>query len=144
VLLGTPMNVGTRAIRITKATANSRRKELWTSRNLKPDFLGHGDVSGIHLRQRRRLPHLPRPQDRRPDVEGGRYGKGQMLLLETPVLARPCRGWTSPSGARRFQRVCRSGSFKALEGKTWNHPVVVGDKLYVRNSLEAGGISICP
>ena len=28
-------------------------------------------------------------------------------------------------------------SFKAIEGKTWNHPVVVGDRLYLRNSQEA-------
>ena len=29
------------------------------------------------------------------------------------------------------------GSFKGLEGKTWNHPVVVGDRLFIRNGEEA-------
>lgn len=28
-------------------------------------------------------------------------------------------------------------SLEALKGKTWNHPVVVGDKLFVRNASEA-------
>ena len=29
------------------------------------------------------------------------------------------------------------GSFQAIEGKTWNHPVVVGDRLYLRNAQQA-------
>jgi outer membrane protein assembly factor BamB len=28
-------------------------------------------------------------------------------------------------------------SFQAIEGKTWNHPVVIGDRLYIRNAEEA-------
>ena len=32
-----------------------------------------------------------------------------------------------------FSEVAR---FPALEGKTWNHPVLVGDKLLVRNDHE--------
>ena len=31
----------------------------------------------------------------------------------------------------------KAASLKALEGKTWNDPVVVGDRLYVRNAQEA-------
>jgi hypothetical protein len=33
-------------------------------------------------------------------------------------------------------------SFKALEGKTWNHPVVVDDRLYIRNSQEAAAYQL--
>jgi hypothetical protein len=33
----------------------------------------------------------------------------------------------------QFKELAR---FKAIEGKTWNHPVVVGDVLLVRNGEE--------
>ena len=33
----------------------------------------------------------------------------------------------------QFKEISR---FPALEGKTWNHPVLVGDTLFVRNGQE--------
>ena len=37
------------------------------------------------------------------------------------------------AAADQFTQLAR---FKALEGKTWNHPVLVGDVLLVRNGQE--------
>jgi hypothetical protein len=70
--------------------------------------------------------------------KGGRYGKGQVLLLEDSGLLL--------IAAEKGQLVlleatpeARTELFKmdALDGRTWNHPVVVGDRLYLRNSSEA-------
>ena len=70
--------------------------------------------------------------------KGGRYGKGQVLLLEQSelllvasekgdaVLIKP-----DPSDHQELAK------FRAIEGKTWNHPVVVGDRLYIRNGQQA-------
>ena len=143
VLLGTPMNIGTRAIRITKVNGELVAEELWTSRNLKPDFSDmvtyqgyiYGNDSGfltcLDLKTGDRM------------WKGGRYGKGQLLLLENAslvlVAAEDGQVHLVRADPKEFVEV---DSFKALEGKTWNHPVVVGDKLYVRNSQEAAGFQL--
>lgn len=143
VLLGTPMNLGTRAIRITKANGELAAGELWTSRNFKPDFSDMVTYQGyIYGNDGGFLTCLDlKTGDRM--WKGGRYGKGQALLLENAglllVAAEDGRVHLVRADPKEFVEVT---SFKALEGKTWNHPVVVGDKLYVRNSQEAAGFQL--
>jgi outer membrane protein assembly factor BamB len=143
VLLGTPMNLGTRALRITRVNGELAAEELWTSRNLKPDFSDlvtyqgciYGNDSGfltcLDLKTGDRM------------WKGGRYGKGQVLLLENAglllVTAEDGQVHLVRADPKAFVEV---DSFKALEGKTWNHPVVAGDKLYIRNSQEAAGFQL--
>ena len=138
ILLPTGMNIGTRRIRISKEGEKFAGEEMWTSRHLKPDFndcvIYEGHAYGfdasiftcIDLETGER------------SWKGGRYGKGQVLLLETSgllliaaeqgeiVLLR-----ATPEAHTELTR------FQAIEGKTWNHPVVIGERLYVRNAQEA-------
>jgi outer membrane protein assembly factor BamB len=143
ILLPTPLNMGTRAIRITKNNGQYAAEELWTSRQLKPDFVdlvtyqgyAYGNDGGL-------LTCLDLKTGER-KWKGGHYGKGQILLLDTSglLLVSSEQGQVflvaaDPTEHREL------ASFQALEGKTWNHQVLVNDRLYVRNSQEAAGYKI--
>ena len=69
---------------------------------------------------------------------GGRYGKGQMLLLEDSGLLLV----VSERGLAALVRATPEehdevATLQVFEGKAWSHPVVVGDRLYLRNASEA-------
>ena len=70
------------------------------------------------------------------DWRGSRYG-GQLLLLADQdmllVLTEQGEVTLVEANPERFSEVA---SFKAIQGKTWNHPVLAGDILLVRNTEE--------
>jgi outer membrane protein assembly factor BamB len=138
LIVPTGMGTGTRRIRISKNGEELSVDDLWTSRFFKPDFndfvVHDGRAYGfngsiftcIDLASGKR------------DWKGGHYGKGQVLLLAESALLLVATEYgevvllkASPSGHQELTK------FRALEGKTWNHPVVIGDRLYIRNAQEA-------
>lgn len=105
VLIGTPMNLGTRAIRITKAADEFKAAELWTSRNLKPDFSDMVTYQGYIYGNDAGL-CAPRSQDRRPAVERWplRQRAGVAAGKRRPA-ARARRERPTASGARRSEGI---------------------------------------
>jgi outer membrane protein assembly factor BamB len=65
----------------------------------------------------------------------GRYGYGQLLLVGDVIVVQAERGEVVlvEANPERFREL---GKFRALGAKTWNHPVLVGNRLLVRNADE--------
>ena len=129
--------LGLRRIALAEQGGAWTATERWQSRGLKPyfnDFVVHkghafgfdGSIlSCVELERGERK------------WKGGRYGQGQMLLLADQdlllVLAEEGDLALVAATTAGFSEVAR---VKGIEGKTWNHPVLVGDILLVRNGEE--------
>jgi hypothetical protein len=109
----------------------------WTSPALKPYFndtvIHKGHAYGFDARI---LACLDLTDGRRV-WKGGRYGNGQMLLLPDQDLllilsedGEIALVQASPSGFTELAKMA------ALEGKTWNHPVIASGLLFIRNAQE--------
>lgn len=134
---GMATGVGVLRIAVDNGPNGWTSKEVWLSDGLNPyfnDFVVHKDhaygfdsnvITCIDLKNGQLK------------WEGGRYGHGQMVVLADQdllmVISEEGDVALVKATPDQFTEVSR---FKALEGKTWNHPVLVGDTLLVRNSEE--------
>lgn len=130
-------NSGMRRVSVSHRSAEWEVKEQWTTNGLKPyynDFVVHdGHAYGFDGS----ILACISLDDGSRKWKGGRYGYGQMLLLPEQdlllVLSEEGDLALVRAAADKFTEVAR---MKAIEGKTWNHPVLVGDVLLVRNGEE--------
>lgn len=138
VLLGTMTGAGTRRIDVTNGAAGIEVAERWTSLAMKPgfnDFVAHrGHLFGFD----NTVFGCIDLETGRKKWKEGRYGNGQVLLLpdgdQLLVVSEQGEIVLLRANPEKHEEQAR---FSALTGKTWNHPVLVGDRLYVRNSEEA-------
>ena len=114
-----------------------RAEERWASFRLKPYFNDFVVQDGHAYGFDGRILASISLEDGSLNWKGGRYGQGQMILLEEQglllVLAEEGEGAlvrAQPDGFEELARV------PLIEGKTWNHPVLAGDVLLVRNGEE--------
>jgi outer membrane protein assembly factor BamB len=134
---------GTSRLDLVREGGKLTGRERWASRSMKSDFSDYvahdGYLYGFDISIFACV-DLETGERR---WKGGRYGHGQVLLLpdagQLLVVAENGDLVLVRANPKEHDEIAR---MKVLNGKTWNHPVLVGGRLYLRNSEEAVGLEL--
>jgi outer membrane protein assembly factor BamB len=135
--------LGMRRVSVAHGPNGWTAAERWTTRGLKPyfnDFVIHdGHAFGFDGS----ILACIDLNDGARKWKGGRYGNGQLVLLPEQdlllVLSEDGELALVRATSDEFKEL---GRFKAIEGKTWNHPALVGNVLLVRNGEEMAAFKL--
>ena len=142
LLMSTDLS-GTRRLDLRREGEELVAEERWTSRAMKSTFNDYAAHEGFLYGFDPNILACVDLETGERRWKGGRYGAGQLLLLPDAdqMLVMAEKGdivllRTNPERLEELTRV------EVLDGKTWNHPVLVGDRLYVRNGEEAVALAM--
>jgi len=138
IVVASSIGQGTRCIEATQNADQWHIDVKWTTRDLKPDFNDFVEHKGFLYGFDSNIFECVDLATGKRKWKGGRYGNGQVLLLpdEDQLLISTESGELVLvlANDRAFVELAR---FAAIEGKTWNHPVVIGSRVYIRNAEQA-------
>jgi outer membrane protein assembly factor BamB len=77
----------------------------------------------------------------KPEWKRGRYGYGQLLLCGDVLIVQSENSEVIFVSATPEKHI-ELNRFQAIEGKSWNHPVVWNGRLFVRNGKEAASFNL--
>jgi outer membrane protein assembly factor BamB len=137
-LIGTGFDNGTRRVRLGLNGSTWTQQELWTTRAIRPyynDLVVHGDC--LYGFDNNFFVCVGLDEGKLKWKTRG-YGNGQVLLLADQglllILSEQGEAALVEAAPQSHKQLAR---FPAIEGKTWNHPVVAHGKLFVRNGEQA-------
>lgn len=140
---GLGSEIGVRRLAVKQGSGGWTTEERWTSAGLKPyfnDFVVHKDLAFGFDGNNLACIDL---KTGTPKWKGDRYGHGQIVLLADQdlilVVSEDGNLALVKATGDQFSEV---GRFKAIEGKTWNHPVLIGDTVLVRNDREMAAFKL--
>ena len=129
--------IGMRRIAVARGPAGWTAAERWTSAGLKPSFNDSVVHNGYVFGFNGGILACIDVKDGTRKWKGGRYGNGQLVLLRDQdlllVISEEGELALVKATPDQFTELAH---FPALEGKTWNHPALAGDRLLVRNGNE--------
>jgi hypothetical protein len=145
ILFDAGPDLGTARIDVAHTDQSWAPSERWVSRQLKPnfnDFVVHDNA--LYGFDTRVLTCIDIQTGRR-NWKEGRYGSGQVLLLGDQqllvVVTDEGEVVLVAANPREHQEL---GRFQAIQGKTWNHPAIAHDRLYLRNAEEIACYELAP
>jgi outer membrane protein assembly factor BamB len=145
VLFPAGYGAGTRLLQPQPRGAEWELAEVWHSKDLDPYFNDCVVSDGFAYGFDGKIFTCVDLQTGRRRWKGGRYGYGQVLLLPDikllMVLSETGSVVLVQATPEQHREVAR---FQAVEGKTWNHPVVAHGRLYVRNGEQAACFALAP
>ena len=138
VFVATSLGLGTRRLTVKHEADAWKVTEDWTSMDMKPDYNDFVEYQGHIYGFDGNIFACINLETGKRQWKKGRYGNGQVLLLpdagQMLVISETGELVLLKADPKKHVEIAK---IPAIEGKTWNHPVLVGSRLYIRNGEEA-------